>query len=96
MRKVANTSRWAYGSIRKQLGEMQSIVLRTIGLAQPVNNEQIAYILDWPINCVTGRCTELHKMGFIQIEKVALNGRGRRVKFWSCKDFNDDNLRRIK
>ena len=62
MRRVANTSQWAYDSIGKQLGEMQSIVFRVIGRHQPLNNEQIAYVLGWPINRVTGR----------QIEKVAL------------------------
>jgi hypothetical protein len=96
MRRVASTSRWAYSGMRKYLNEMQHIVFRTIGIAQPVNNEQIAYILEWPINRVTGRCTELHRMGFIQIEKIAPNVRGNKVKYWSIRDFNDSKLKEIK
>lgn len=95
MRNVSATSREAFAKLKPRLGEMQRIVLKVIEAAQPVNNEQIAYILDWPINRITGRCTELYQMKFIQIEKVANNARGRRVKYWSVRDFNDEKLKEV-
>lgn len=91
---VANTSRDAYASIVK-LGDKQGIVydaLRELGIA---TNEMIADYLNWPINRVTGRVTELKRYGVVDVHGMGLSKSGRSSKLWMTVDLNDKKLKEI-
>jgi hypothetical protein len=91
---VANTSREAYASIVK-INEKQSIVyeaLRDLGIA---TNEMIADYLNWPINRVTGRVSELKKFGMVDVHGVGKSKAGRSSKLWMTVDINDKKLKDI-
>lgn len=81
---VAQTSLFAYGTI-KDLGDKQQKVYDKIDEMQPCSNEQIAKALGWPINRVTGRVTELSKLGVIEVIEIGLGTTGRPVKLWGVK-----------
>lgn len=92
---VANTSRMAYDAIKDTLNEKQSIVyeaLQELGIA---SNEQIAEYLNWPINRVTGRVTELHKLDMVGVAGVTVGKSGHSAKLWAPRDINDKNLEKL-
>lgn len=82
---IAYTSRMAYGSLQR-LGEKQAEVLAKIEELQPCSNKQIAKSLKWEINRVTGRVSELAKMGYIKSERAAKNEIGRVEKLWEVNN----------
>lgn len=69
---------------RVKLGERQTDVLQAIEKYQPVSNRQLANILHWPINSVTGRVKELRDMGFVSNSGTAYDEMTQRtVCLWS-------------
>lgn len=82
---LAHTSKSAYDSIRDSLGAKQRQVYDVIRRNEPVTNEQIAYLLGWEINRVTGRVNELVKMGFVAQMGHAKTKSGRNAKAWTTK-----------
>jgi hypothetical protein len=56
----------AYLSIIETLPRKRADVFRVIKEYGPVTNKQIAMILAWPINCVTGRTNELCSIGVVE------------------------------
>lgn len=63
------TRNQAYLSILDSLGEKRRIVYQAIKHMRGATNHQIAEFLNWPINCVTGRVSELRKMFLIKSER---------------------------
>lgn len=62
------TRNQAYLEVLGSLPEKRRIVYQTIRLLGRATNKQIAEFLNWPINCVTGRVTELAKMFLVKSE----------------------------
>lgn len=83
---IAGTSRAAYEQIKSKLGDKQQAVYDAVGELGVATNEQIAEYLDWPINRVTGRVTELKKMGFVDVEGITKNKSGFSAKQWSVRN----------
>lgn len=92
---IAATSREAYELLQPRLGRKQQIVFEAIKKLGSATNEQLADFLGWPINNVTGRCTELRKFGVIGVEGLGRNKSGRSAKLWSVRDPNDKSLEAI-
>jgi len=67
-------------------------VYEAIGEMGLATNEQISEYLDWPINRVTGRVTELHRFGMVDVEGISKNKSGFSAKQWAVKNINDRNL----
>lgn len=78
---IAETSRLAYQSI-KELGNKQRQVYDVIKEYEPVTNEQIADLLGWSINRITGRVNELAKMGYVVQHGYGRTRAGRTAKQW--------------
>jgi len=89
---VADTSRRAYEKVRPTLGPKQEIVFGVIKRLQPVDNETIAEVLDWPINRVTGRVNELEGYDYVTCECKGPNRRGMLVKKWATKERYDRQM----
>lgn len=62
---MRQTSIDAYESIREELSSKQFIVMKAIKDLGMASNRMVAKHLDWEINRVTGRVTELVNKGFI-------------------------------
>jgi hypothetical protein len=92
---IASTSEQAYKSIKPKLGDKQRAVYSAIKDMGIASNEMLADYLHWPINCVTGRSTELHRYGMITVEKLGFSKSGRRTKMWSICDLNDSKLQKL-
>jgi len=80
---VQSTSLEAYTDLLYELGEKQEIVLETIQQHPNASNHDLARILHWEINCVTGRVKELREMGYVlengeKVDRLT----GRRVMKW--------------
>ena len=56
--------------ILENLGERQTLVLKTIKKLQPCSNLMISKELHLPINCITGRRLELQKLGLVRKYEV--------------------------
>lgn len=89
---VAITSKTAYEKIKDKLGAKQLAVYEAIGDLGIASNEQISDYLGWPINCTTGRVTELHRFGMIDVEGLGKNKSGHSAKLWGVRNNNDRNL----
>ena len=71
-----------------KLGERQADVLSAIEKYQPVSNLQLANILNWPINSVTGRVKELREMGMVINSGTAFDEMTERtVCLWAANNF---------
>lgn len=92
---VAYTSQLAYSQIKNKLGAKQEQVYQVINKLSRASNEQIADYLDWPINRVTGRCTELRNFGLITVDGVTRNKSGASAKVWVVKSLSDNVYKRI-
>lgn len=92
---AASTSKDAYGKIRDKLGRRQTIVYEALKSIGPATNEQIADHLGWPINCVTGRMTELRRFDMVAVMGVTRNRSGFSAKLFAPKNINDKNLGKI-
>lgn len=93
-RKMAITSLLALQAINN-LSEKRRAVYDYISVHQPCHNLEIAEGLGWPLNCVTGRVTDLVELGLAQVEEIGLNNAGRKVKYWSTADPGDRIIERI-
>ena len=94
---VASTSRAAFDGLmtRDELTDKCKEVLEAIESIGQGTNEQIADFLGWRLNCVTGRVTELHKMGFAEVAGIGRSKAGNSSKIWRSAHPNDANLRKI-
>lgn len=86
---LAITSQMAFEKVKvtKREGEVFE-AFRQLGLA---TNDDIAELLGWPINCVTGRTNGLVKKSYLQL--VDSNGKtrmGNRAKRWSVIEQGDE------
>ena len=86
---VALTSKTAYEKIKEKLGTKQLAVYEAIGDLGVASNEQVSEYLGWPINCVTGRVTELHRFGMIGVEDIGKNKSGFSAKRWGIRSLGD-------
>ena len=89
---VSYTSQEAYAKIYNKLGAKQQVVFETIKELGAATNEMISEHLNWPINRVTGRVTELKKFGLVDVEGMGVNKSGFSAKLWSVRDPNDKEL----
>lgn len=89
---VAHTSKMAYTKIYDQLGEKQTLVFNALKELGVASNEMIADYLNWPINRVTGRVTELKKFGMVDVQGIGVNKSGHSAKLWTPCDINDHKL----
>ena len=64
---IADTSLTAYEKISKDLPVCRLEVYKTIKKLEYCTNSMIAESLGWKINRITGRTSELKKMGLIHI-----------------------------
>jgi len=86
MTQMLSTSLEAYDSIKADLSRKRAEVLKVIEDNEPVCNFQVAQILGWPINCVTGRRNELEKLGLIEKSHKGTSPTGRSAYYWkTCK-----------
>jgi hypothetical protein len=92
---VSSTSKNAYNAIYSKIGDKQRKVYEAIGELGIATNEQIAEYLDWPINCVTGRVTELRKFGMVGVEGIQKGSSGHSAKAWGVRDMGDDMLTQL-
>lgn len=92
---VAHTSIKAYQEIKDELNNKQSIVYETLKELGVASNEELATELHWPINCVTGRMTELRDKGFAVVHGLTINKSGHSAKTWCPVDINDVKLKKI-
>jgi len=63
---VRDTQGDAYQDIKDKLPERRRKVFEVIARSKGVASFEIAMILNWPINCVSGRVTELADAGIIE------------------------------
>lgn len=84
MTTVASTSLNAYfGHVLPHIGEKQKQVFEVIRKHGPVTNEQIASLLNWKINRVTGRTNELEDEGMVRVAyKAPCPITGYNAKHW--------------
>lgn len=92
---IAETSRQAFEKIQDKLGDKQQAVYEALGELGVATNEQIADHLGWPIQSVTGRVTELNKLGLVGVEGIGRSKAGNSAKRWGIRDLNDRNLREM-
>ena len=92
---IAETSLTAYDKIKNKLGAKQLAVYEAIGEMGLATNEQISEYLQWPINRVTGRVSELHYLGMIGVEGITKNKSGFSAKQWGVRDLNDRKLAQL-
>ena len=89
---ISSTSKEAYTKIQDKLGEKQLIVYEAIKELGTATNEEISEYLNWQINRVTGRVTELVRYGLVDIQGLGRNKSGFTAKRWCAKDLNDRRL----
>lgn len=89
---VATTSKTAYDRIKDLLGDRQLEVYEAIGDLGVATNEAIADYLNWPINRVTGRVTELKRYGLVDVEGMGRNKTGFTAKLWGVRSISDKKL----
>lgn len=89
------TSKSAYSKIQDLLGQRQMQVYEAIGDLGIATNEMISDYLNWPINRVTGRVTELKRYGLVDVEGLGKNKSGFTAKLWGVRDLNDKKLLEI-
>lgn len=90
---VAETSRVAYQTIKKTLGDKQEAVYEAIKFLGQATNEQIADYLEWAQHKVTGRVHELADYGMVVCIGMGKNKSGIGAKLWAVTDPNDKNLK---
>jgi predicted ArsR family transcriptional regulator len=89
---IRDTSREAYNSLDR-LNEKQKAVLQIIRKHQPCTDQQIAAILQWPINRVTPRRGELEKKGVIVDAGKTKTSSGRQAHVWRIKSMAGKQIR---
>ncbi len=81
---IASTSIEAYDGIYNLTGKRLE-VYKTIKEIEPASNQAIADRLNWPINRVTGRVSELRDMGLVEQDGSRKGKFGARVNTWRLK-----------
>lgn len=84
MSDVRKTSLLAWSEVKQGLGKKQKEVLEVIRYNPGVCNQDIAEILGWSINCVTGRCKELRELDRVAELGHKLNTQGRTVMTYAA------------
>lgn len=82
---IRQTSLMAYNDLRDNpilLGERQFKVYTVFKNLSKATNEEVQGLLNWPINCITGRTRELVKAGLLEEKGKKVNKRGRLVIVW--------------
>ncbi len=82
---IPDTQREAWESIKHNLADSRRAVLSVIENHGDfgVSTYSISDILGWPINCVSGRVTELTKLGIIKDSgRRGVNPSGKRAILW--------------
>ena len=85
---VAQTSLWAYQDLTKSetLSAKRQAVYNVILNNGPICNQEIAELLDWPINRVTPRVHELRDLMRVQLyAKQIYKKTGKTVMFWEAR-----------
>jgi DNA-binding MarR family transcriptional regulator len=86
---VASTSRQAYAKLQPKIGEKQQRVYEVIYQSDNITNNEIAQLLGWEINRVTGRVNELVKLGLVEfVGTRACMVKGTTCKTWRIKPVN--------
>lgn len=83
----------AWASIQENLPDARRAVLLTILNAgkHGISTIAISEKLGWPINCVSGRITELKRVGLVEDSgRRCENPSGRRGILWIKRDFKFD------
>lgn len=88
---VATTSKEALEKIRPTISDRQKAVLAALKEIEPASNEALAVYLNWSINRVTGRVTELSMKGLVEVAHVGKNQTGHSAKFWRVVDQKLDD-----
>lgn len=84
--KNQTTSLDAYLNNLESLGSRQQTVLKAISTKDAICNQELAKMLGWEINRVTGRVKELREMGHVQeAYRDTYEATGRTVIFWQQK-----------
>lgn len=85
MRQYPETQIEAWESIQDKLPESRREVLHVIAAAGAlgISTVAISETLKWPINCVSGRITELHDSGLVKDSgRRCINPSGKRAILW--------------
>lgn len=83
---MRDTQLAAYNDIQGHLTDRQQSVLRVIRLQREgMSLLQIASALDWPINSVSGRVTELNRAGMVVDNGIrVVNPSGKKAIVWQA------------
>jgi len=82
-----NTQLNAWDAIQPTIHKKRNTVLNAIKEINGGTLNDIAHYLDWPINRVSGRVTELHRKGKIINDGTKINPEsGKPNKIWRAKD----------
>lgn len=90
------TSLETYHDLRKEgrLGPRQKQVYEVLETLGPHTNQEIARIVELPINCVTGRVKELRDIGLVEEKKKILQANHRSAIVWGV--VPEEKLKRIR
>lgn len=80
---MRDTSLIAYQEIQDKINTNEEVVLRIIKQSsRPLCDYEIARMLDWPINRVTGRRNKLEAKGLIEDVGKAKSPTGKAAHYW--------------
>lgn len=82
--QLQQTSLFAYyNDVKPTLGHRQKTIYEALGKRDNFTNCEMATYLDWPINTVVPRVSELRKMGLVRMAGIRkCNITGRKVIAW--------------
>lgn len=88
---VRQTSKCTYKDIIEEglLGEMQSLVFRTINRNPCLSDREYSEITGLRINQITGRRNDLYEMGCVVDAGTKINNKGRVVHIWKVPELID-------
>lgn len=90
---IQQTSMMAYLENMKTLGSRQQAVLKAISTRDGICNQELAEMLGWPINSVTGRTKELVERGYVEEAfKDVYPPTNRTVIYWKQKARLENSL----
>ena len=91
---IQETSLLAFREIQPHLGMKQAEVFKVLKAASDTHfdftNCELAFLLDWPINCVTPRVFELRSFGLVVLSRKRMCERtGRLAMAWKAKEVKE-------
>lgn len=89
---IAETSRMAYDAIKHKIGKRQEAVYKIIERRGVATSEDIADEMGLPMHAVSGRFTELLKLGLIGVEGTGKNRNGNTVRLYSVRGLHDQKV----